>query len=89
MAEKKKARGIKLAAASLAMVVVGSGAALAATDPGTNAGEVLRGTDRADTIHGYGGADLIYGYGGGDTCGEATSQALATRPWAAPDPTGW
>jgi hypothetical protein len=49
------------------MVVVGSGAALAATVPGTNAGEVLRGTDRADTISGYGGADLIYGYGGGDT----------------------
>ena len=67
MADKKRARGIKLAAASLAMVVVGSGAALAATVPGTNAGEVLRGTDRADTIHGYGGADLIYGYGGGDT----------------------
>jgi hypothetical protein len=67
MAENKKAKGIKLAAASLAMVVVGSGAALAATIPGTNAGEVLRGTDRADTIHGYGGADLIYGYGGADT----------------------
>ena len=67
MAEKKRARGIKLAAASLAMVVVGSGAALAATVNGTNAGEVLRGTDRADTIHGYGGADLVYGYGGGDT----------------------
>ena len=66
MAEKK-AKGIKVAAASLAMVVVGSGAALAATIPGTNAGEVLRGTDRADTIHGYGGADLIYGYGGRDT----------------------
>ena len=49
------------------MVVVGSGAALAATVPGTNAGEVLRGTDRADTISGYGGADLIYGYGDGDT----------------------
>jgi hypothetical protein len=67
MAEKKTARGIKVAAASLAMVVVGSGAALAATVPGTNAGEVLRGTDRADTIHGYGGADLIYGYGERDT----------------------
>jgi hypothetical protein len=67
MTEKKKARGIKVAAAALAMVVVGSGAALAATIPGTNVGEVLRGTDRADTIHGYGGADLIYGYGGGDT----------------------
>jgi hypothetical protein len=67
MTQKKKARGIKVAAASLAMVVVGSGAALAATIPGTNAGEVLRGTDRADTIHGYGGADLIYGKGGGDT----------------------
>ena len=67
MAENKGARGIKLAAASLAMVVVGSGAALAATIPGTNAGEALRGTDRADTIHGYGGADLIYGKGGGDT----------------------
>ena len=67
MAEKKRARGIKVAAASLAMVVVGSGAALAATIPGTNAGEVLRGTDRADTIHGYGGADLIYGKGGRDT----------------------
>ena len=67
MAEKKKARGIKLAAASLTMVVVGSGAALAATVPGTNAGEVLRGTDRADTISGYGGADLIYGKGGRDT----------------------
>ena len=66
MAEKK-ARGIKLAAASVAMVVVGSGAALAATVTGTNAGEVLRGTDRADTIHAYGGADLIYGKGGGDT----------------------
>jgi hypothetical protein len=67
MAEKKTAKGIKVAAASLAMVVVGSGAALAATIPGTNAGEVLRGTDRADTIHGYGGADLIYGYGERDT----------------------
>ena len=68
MTEKsKKSRGIKVAAASLAMVVVGSGAALAATVNGTNAGEVLRGTDRAGTIHGYGGADLIYGYGGGDT----------------------
>jgi Ca2+-binding RTX toxin-like protein len=67
MTENKKARGIKLAAASLAMVVVGSGAALAAPIPGTNAGEVLRGTDRVDTIHGYGGADLIYGYGERDT----------------------
>ena len=67
MAEKKRAKGIKVAAASLAMLVVGSGAALAATIPGTNAGEVLRGTDRADTIHGYGGADLIYGRGGRDT----------------------
>jgi Ca2+-binding RTX toxin-like protein len=67
MAEKKKARGINVAAASLAMVVVGSGAALAATIPGTNAGEVLRGGPNADTIHGYGGADLIYGYGGRDT----------------------
>ena len=66
MTQKKKARGIKVAAASLAMVV-GSGAALAATIPGTNAGEVLRGTNRADTISGYGGADLIYGRGGGDT----------------------
>ena len=67
MAENKRARGIKVAAASLAMVVVGSGAALAATVTGTNAGEVLRGTDRADTIHGYGGADLVYGKGRGDT----------------------
>ncbi len=67
MAENKRAKGIKVAAASLAMVVVGSGAALAATIPGTIAGEVLRGTDRADTIHGYGGADLIYGYGERDT----------------------
>jgi len=67
MAQNKKANGIKLAAASMAMVVVGSGAALAATIPGTNAGEVLRGTVRADTIHGYGGADLIYGKGGRDT----------------------
>jgi hypothetical protein len=65
--KSKKSRGIKVAAASLAMVVVGSGAALAATIPGTNAGEVLRGTDRADTIHAYGGADLVYGRGGGDT----------------------
>ena len=67
MAEKKKVKGIKVAAATLAMLVVGSGAALAATIPGTNAGEVLRGTDRADTIHGYGGADLIYGRGERDT----------------------
>ena len=67
MTENKRARGVKLAAASLAMVVVGSGAALAATIPGTNAGEVLRGTDRADTIHAYGGADLVYGKGGSDT----------------------
>jgi hypothetical protein len=67
MADNKRAKGIKLAAASLAMVVVGSGAALAATVSGTNAGEVLRGTDRADTIHGYGGADLVYAYGGNDT----------------------
>ena len=71
MTEKSKksrgSKGIKVAAASLAMIVVGSGAALAATIPGTNAGEVLRGTDRADTIHAYGGADLVYGKGGGDT----------------------
>jgi hypothetical protein len=42
MAEKQRARGIgiKLAAASVAMVVADSGAALAATIPGTNAGEV-------------------------------------------------
>ena len=68
MTEKgKRSRGIRVAAASLAMVVFGSGAALAATIPGTNAGEVLRGTDRADTVHAYGGADLVYGKGGGDT----------------------
>lgn len=66
MAEKK-AGGIKVAAAALAMVVVGSGTALAATIPGTNAGEVLRGSDRADTIRGYGGADLVYAKGGRDT----------------------
>ncbi len=67
MTEMKRARGIKLAAASLAMVVAGSGAAQAATIPGTNAGEVLRGTERAGTIHAYGGADLVYGKGGRDT----------------------
>jgi hypothetical protein len=37
MADNKRARGIKVAAVSLAMVA-GSGAALAATIPGTNAG---------------------------------------------------
>ena len=67
MAQNKKVYGIRLAAASLAMVVAGSGVALAATLPGTDAGEVLRGTARADTIHGRGGADLIYGKGGRDT----------------------
>jgi hypothetical protein len=79
MAEKKKARGIKVAAVSLAMVVAGSGAALAATIPGTNAGEVLRGTDRADTISGYGGADLIYGYGGGDTVWGGNESGLGDK----------
>src|SRR4028119_1888651 len=38
MAEKKKAKGIKVAAASLAMVGVGSGVALAARSPGTSGG---------------------------------------------------
>lgn len=67
MTQNKRAGGIKVAATALAMVVVGSGAALAATIPGTDAGEVLRGTDRTDTISGHGGADLVYGKGGGDT----------------------
>ena len=67
MAEKRGTRGIKVVAASVAMVVVGSGAALAATIPGTPQGEALYGTPEADTIYGYGGADLIYGYGGSDT----------------------
>jgi len=79
MAEKKRARGIKVAAVSLAMVVAGSGAALAATIPGTNAGEVLRGTDRADTISGYGGADLIYGYGGSDTVWGGNESGLGDK----------
>ncbi len=61
MAEKKKARGIKVVAASVAMVVVGSGAAFAATIPGTDAGEVLHGTRQVDKIYGYGGADSLYG----------------------------
>jgi hypothetical protein len=66
MAEKKRARGIKVAAASLAMVVVGSGAALAATIPArTRGGAARHGPGGHD--HGYGGADLIYGKGGGDT----------------------
>ena len=67
MAEKKKIRGIKVVAASVAMVVVGSGAALAATIPGTPQGEALYGTPEVDKMYGYGGADLIYGYGGSDT----------------------
>jgi hypothetical protein len=67
MAEKKKARGIKVVAASVAMVVVGSGAAFAATIPGTDAGEALNGTRQVDKIYGYGGADLLYGYAGADS----------------------
>jgi Ca2+-binding RTX toxin-like protein len=67
MAEKKKVRGIKVVAASVAMVVVGSGAAFAATIPGTNAGEALHGTRQVDKIYGYGGADLLYGYAGADS----------------------
>jgi hypothetical protein len=66
MAEKKRARGIKVVAASVAMVVVRSGAAFAATIPGTDAGEGLHGTRQADKIYGYGGADLLYGYAGAD-----------------------
>ncbi len=67
MTEKKKARGIKVVAASVAMVVVGSGAAFAATIPGTDAGEALDGTRQVDKIYGYGGADLLYGYAGADS----------------------
>jgi hypothetical protein len=67
MAEKKRARSIKVVAASIAMVVVGSGAAFAATIPGTDAGEVLHGTRQVDRIYGYGGADLVYGYAGADS----------------------
>ena len=67
MTEKKKARGIKVVAASVAMVVVGSGAAFAATIPGTDAGEALHGTRQVDKIYGYGGADLLYGYAGADS----------------------
>ncbi len=67
MAEKKRARSIKVVAASMAMVVVGSGAAFAATIPGTDAGEVLYGTRQVDKIYGYGGADLVYGYAGADS----------------------
>ena len=61
MAEKKKARGIKVVAASVAMVVAGSGAAFAATIPGTDAGEALHGTRQVNRIDGYGGADSLYG----------------------------
>ncbi len=67
MAEKRKARGMKVAAASVAMVVVGAGAAFAATIPGTDAGEVLHGTRQVDRIYGYGGADILYGYAGADS----------------------
>ena len=67
MAEKKRARSIKVVAASVAMVVVGSGAAFAATIPGTDAGEVLHGTRQVDKIYAYGGADLVYGYAGADS----------------------
>ena len=52
MAEKK-VRGIKVVAASVAMVVVGSGAAFTATVPGTGAGEALHGTRRVDKIYDY------------------------------------
>jgi Ca2+-binding RTX toxin-like protein len=61
MAEKKKARGIKVVATSVAMVAVGSGAAFAATIPGTDAGEALHGTRQVGRIYGYGGADSLYG----------------------------
>jgi hypothetical protein len=65
MTDRKKARGIKVVAASMAMLVVGSGAALATTTAiidGTNRAEVLNGTPRADTIYALGGPDLVRGY---------------------------
>jgi hypothetical protein len=64
MAEKKKARGIKVVATSVAMVAVGSGAAFAATIPGTDAGEALHGTRQVNRIYGYGGADSLWGQRG-------------------------
>jgi len=63
---RRRPGGIKVAAASVAIVVVGSGAAFAATIPGTDAGEALHGTRQVDKIYGY-GADLVYGYGGADS----------------------
>lgn len=64
--KRKVPKGIRVVAASMAMVVVGSGAAFAATLNGTPAGETIRGTNQSDYIRGYGGADLIYAYGAGD-----------------------
>lgn len=66
MTEKKKAKGIKVAAASVAMVAVGSGAALAATIEGTAASDHITGSPGPDTIRGLGSADALYGRGGLD-----------------------
>ena len=88
MAEKKKARGIKVVAASVAMVVVGSGAAFAATIPGTDAGEALHGTRQVDKIYGYAGADLLTATPSRTPSTGATRPAGATGSWAAPVATG-
>jgi hypothetical protein len=86
MAERKKARGIRVVAASVAMVVVGFGAAFAATLPGTYAGEALHGTRQVDKIYGHAGADSLYG---GNEAGWACWRAASakTSRTAAPAPT--
>jgi Ca2+-binding RTX toxin-like protein len=53
--------------AMVAVLVVGSGVALAKTINGNDRDNVLFGTERADTIRGFGGEDVIFGLDGGDT----------------------
>ena len=60
-------RAMLVLVALVAVLVVGSGVALAKTINGNDRDNVLFGTRRADTIRGFGGEDVIFGLDGGDT----------------------
>ncbi len=60
-------RMLKLIPAVAVVLMLGAGAAFAATISGTSGNDTLKGTNSADLMRGRGGHDTISGFYGGDT----------------------
>ena len=57
---------LKTTVMAVALLVIGSGVALAASMTGTNGDDTIKGTPKTDRQAGGGGNDKIFGQGGGD-----------------------